>query len=83
MDCAPHFEKMLYDNPQLARVYLHAWQVTGNDFFRTVTEGSAHGFESKNILEFVGDMDQHLPTPSVLCRTEAVNIPSLSHPSGR
>ena len=58
MDCAPHFEKMLYDNPQLARVYLHAWQVTGNDFFRTVTEGSAHGFESKNILEFVGDMDQ-------------------------
>ena len=27
----PHFEKMLYDNSQLARVYLHAWQVTGND----------------------------------------------------
>jgi uncharacterized protein len=25
----PHFEKMLYDNGQLARVYLHAWQVTG------------------------------------------------------
>ena len=23
---APHFEKMLYDNAQLARVYLHAWQ---------------------------------------------------------
>jgi len=34
----PHFEKMLYDNAQLARVYLHAWQVTGNDFFRTITE---------------------------------------------
>jgi uncharacterized protein YyaL (SSP411 family) len=34
----PHFEKMLYDNSQLARVYLHAWQVTGNDFFRTITE---------------------------------------------
>jgi len=33
-----HFEKMLYDNAQLARVYLHAWQVTGNPFFRTVTE---------------------------------------------
>jgi len=29
---------MLYDNAQLARVYLHAWQVTGNWFFRTVTE---------------------------------------------
>ncbi|MEA3350449.1 MAG: thioredoxin domain-containing protein [Chloroflexota bacterium] len=34
----PHFEKMLYDNAQLARVYLHAWQVTENSFFRTITE---------------------------------------------
>ncbi|MEN8233916.1 MAG: thioredoxin domain-containing protein, partial [Actinomycetota bacterium] len=25
----PHFEKMLYDNALLARVYLRAWQVTG------------------------------------------------------
>jgi hypothetical protein len=106
---------MLYDNSQLARVYLHAWQVTGNEFFRTITEeildyvvremtdaaggfystqdadsegeegkffvwtpseirevlGSdadafttAYGvtpggnFEGKNILEFVGDIDQ-------------------------
>ena len=24
----PHFEKMLYDNAQLARVYAHAWQLT-------------------------------------------------------
>jgi uncharacterized protein YyaL (SSP411 family) len=29
---------MLYDNAQLARVYLHAWQVTDNEFFRTITE---------------------------------------------
>ncbi len=34
----PHFEKMLYDNALLARVYLHAWQVTGDAFFRTITE---------------------------------------------
>ncbi len=34
----PHFEKMLYDNAQLSRVYLHAWQVTGEPFFRTVAE---------------------------------------------
>lgn len=111
----PHFEKMLYDNAQLARVYLHAWQVTGEPFFRTIVEEtldyvvremtspeggfystqdadsegeegkffvwtrdeirqvlgndadefivaygvSRHGnFEGKNILEFVGDMDQ-------------------------
>jgi len=25
----PHFEKMLYDNALLSRVYLHAWQATG------------------------------------------------------
>ena len=30
----PHFEKMLYDNAQLSRVYLHACQVTGDAFFR-------------------------------------------------
>ncbi len=29
---------MLYDESQLARVYLHAWQVTGNEFFRIITE---------------------------------------------
>jgi uncharacterized protein YyaL (SSP411 family) len=32
----PHFEKMLYDNAQLARLYLHAWQVTGNELYRRV-----------------------------------------------
>jgi len=34
----PHFEKMLYDNAQLARTYLHAWQVTGEALYRTVAE---------------------------------------------
>ncbi len=34
----PHFEKMLYDNAQLSRVYLHAWQVTGNEFYRAIAE---------------------------------------------
>jgi uncharacterized protein YyaL (SSP411 family) len=34
----PHFEKMLYDNAQLARLYLHAWLATGNAEFRRVTE---------------------------------------------
>jgi uncharacterized protein len=32
----PHFEKMLYDNAQLARVYLHAYQLTGEKRFRNV-----------------------------------------------
>ena len=32
----PHFEKMLYDNAQLARAYLHAWQITKDPFFRQI-----------------------------------------------
>ena len=34
----PHFEKMLYDNAQLARVYLHAWQLTRKPRFLQVVE---------------------------------------------
>jgi len=34
----PHFEKMLYDQALLARVYLHAWQVTGFERYRQVVE---------------------------------------------
>jgi uncharacterized protein YyaL (SSP411 family) len=32
----PHFEKMLYDNAQLALAYLHAWQATGDARYRDV-----------------------------------------------
>jgi uncharacterized protein YyaL (SSP411 family) len=32
----PHFEQMLYDNAQLARVYLHAWAVTDDARYRAV-----------------------------------------------
>ncbi len=34
----PHFEKMLYDNAQLAEVYVEAWQATGNAFYRRVAQ---------------------------------------------
>jgi uncharacterized protein YyaL (SSP411 family) len=36
----PHFEKMLYDNALLSRVYLYTYLVTGNELFRSVTEGT-------------------------------------------
>ncbi len=32
----PHFEKMLYDNALLARVYLHWWQATGDPLARRI-----------------------------------------------
>jgi uncharacterized protein YyaL (SSP411 family) len=34
----PHFEKMLYDNAQLAVAYLHGWQVLGKERYREVVE---------------------------------------------
>jgi hypothetical protein len=34
----PHFEKMLYDNAQLARLYTETYQVTGNSFYRRIAE---------------------------------------------
>src|SRR5579885_1913738 len=40
----PHFEKMLYDNALLSRVYLHTYQVTGNALYRDIAE---------DILEYV------------------------------
>ncbi len=40
----PHFEKMLYDNALLSRVYLHAFQITGNPLYQQIVE---------EILDFV------------------------------
>ncbi len=34
----PHFEKMLYDNALIPRLYLDAFQVTGEPFFRRTVE---------------------------------------------
>ncbi|MBV9987627.1 MAG: thioredoxin domain-containing protein [Chitinophagaceae bacterium] len=41
----PHFEKMLYDNAQLASLYAHAYQVTGDSFYREIMIGA---------LDFIG-----------------------------
>jgi uncharacterized protein len=36
----PHFEKMLYDNALLARLYVHAWLVTGDDHYRRIASST-------------------------------------------
>ena len=36
--CTSHYEKMQYDNAQLARLLVEAWQVTGDAEFRRVAE---------------------------------------------
>ena len=35
----PHFEKMSYDNAPHLETYLHAYQITGDAFYRQVAEG--------------------------------------------
>ena len=37
----PHFEKMLYDNALLLRVYLHLWRATGDPLARRVADDTA------------------------------------------
>ncbi|GGL24050.1 thioredoxin domain-containing protein [Halarchaeum grantii] len=46
----PHFEKMLYDNAELARVYLAGHQLTGTDRYREVAAGA---------LDFLADELAH------------------------
>ncbi len=48
----PHFEKMLYDNAQLARIYLRAGQVLDDPSLWTVTD------------EIIGYMNGHLRDPA-------------------
>ncbi|MEK7440257.1 MAG: thioredoxin domain-containing protein, partial [Chloroflexota bacterium] len=45
----PHFEKMLYDNSQLALVYLHAYQILGGD----APSGRLYKRCSEEILDYV------------------------------
>jgi hypothetical protein len=59
----PHFEKMLYDNALLARVYLHAWQVTDNPAFRRVVEQTL-GFVSREMLSPQGGFYSSLDADS-------------------
>jgi uncharacterized protein len=46
----PHFEKMLYDNAQLARVYLHAYLLTQRPAYRRVCEETLD-FISRELME--------------------------------
>ena len=43
----PHFEKMLYDNAQLISLYSHAYQLTKNDFYKTIITGTISFLEKE------------------------------------
>ena len=64
----PHFEKMLYDNPQLARTYLDAFALTGDarlawvargvlDYLRRDLRDSSGGFFSAEVRHVGGCID--------------------------
>mgnify|MGYP000085473650 CR=1 FL=1 len=46
----PHFEKMLYDNAELSRVYLEAYRATGRDRYREI---------ARETFEFLADELRH------------------------
>ncbi len=50
----PHFEKMLYDNALLARVYVHAYQVSGDEVFATVVRETLDYLEREMLDEAGG-----------------------------
>lgn len=63
----PHFEKMLYDNAQLASTYLGAYQVTGAERFAEVARETLHYVAREMTAPgggFYSASDADSPTPS-------------------
>lgn len=59
----PHFEKMLYDNAQLASLYTEAWQLTGNPAYRQVVYETL-GFVARELTDSLGGFYSSLDADS-------------------
>lgn len=49
----PHFEKMLYDNAQLARIYLHLFQATKDEFYKRIAVETLE-YVKREMLDAIG-----------------------------
>jgi len=59
----PHFEKMLYDNALLSQVYLHAYMLTDDPFFRKICEATLD-FVSREMTHELGGFFSSLDADS-------------------
>jgi uncharacterized protein YyaL (SSP411 family) len=66
----PHFEKMLYDQAQLAQVYLAAHQISGDDVFASV---------ARDILQYVAN-DLTGPAGGFFSAEDADSLPKIDAP---
>jgi uncharacterized protein YyaL (SSP411 family) len=87
----PHYEKMLYDQAQLAMAYLDAWQLSADGFFRNVAEevfrylietlrddgGAFHAAEDADSLPHAGAVEKH---EGAFCTWTAGEISELLDP---
>jgi uncharacterized protein len=55
----PHFEKMLYDNALLLRVYTQLWRLTGDPFARRIADETA-GFLLRDLATSAGGLSSAL-----------------------
>jgi len=83
----PHFEKMLYDQALLARVYLHAGMLFGNETWKQVARETIVYVWSRD--EFTRVLPEHLQEPAIkwyeitaLGNFEGKNIPARLHHRG-
>jgi hypothetical protein len=65
----PHFEKMLYDNAQLATVYLEAWQLTADSDYTRV---------AREILDYVA-REMTAPAGGFYSATDADSLTPQGH----
>jgi uncharacterized protein YyaL (SSP411 family) len=89
----PHFEKMLYDNALLARIYLHGWQELGHERYRRVCEetldwmlremrGPEGGFYSAQDADSEGEEGKfYVWTPAQIEKALAVDPNCIKFPA--